>query len=176
VEDQEDFPTGYPLSYSEISHELLLGAAIQKAGMTNPDRYKTDQRLFAGKSFTLVSREGIIVLPKPMTKQPVEWYPNNPDHPSETCTELTIGQHYCFPGMHNLVKVVCSKCASCQLNKKHQLKYGKIPPKDPDVVPWDVLCISLIGLYTIAVDLNGKKKKIILHCLTMMIPRPDGSK
>jgi hypothetical protein len=170
AEDQNDFPTGYPLSYSEIAHETSLDAAIQKARRTKPDRYKTEQRLFAGKSFTLVTREGKIVLPKSLTKRAVEWYHNNLCHPGETRTELTIGQHYCFPGMRNLVKAVCSKCASCQLNKKHQLKYGKIPPKDPDIIPWDVLCIDLIGPYVITVDMNGNKKEIILHCLTMIDP------
>jgi hypothetical protein len=72
--------------------------------------------------------------------------------------------------MRNLVKAVCSKCASCQLNKKHQLKYRKIPPKDPDIILWDVLCIDLIGPYIITVELNGNKKEIILHCLTMIDP------
>jgi hypothetical protein len=52
AEDQEDFPTGYPLSYSEIAHETSLDAAIQKARLTKPDRYKTEQHMFAGKSFT----------------------------------------------------------------------------------------------------------------------------
>jgi hypothetical protein len=31
MEDQEDFPIGYPLSYSEIAHETSLDVAIQKA-------------------------------------------------------------------------------------------------------------------------------------------------
>jgi hypothetical protein len=68
AEDLEDFPTGYPLSYSEIAHKTSLDAAIQKAQLMKPDRYKTEQHLFAGKSFTLVTREGKIVLPKSLTK------------------------------------------------------------------------------------------------------------
>lgn len=104
VEDQEDFPIGCSLSYSEIAHKTSLDAAIWKARLTKPDRYKTEQHLFAGKSFTLVTREGKIVLPKSLTKRAMEWYCNNICHPRETRTELTIGQHYCFPGMRNLVK------------------------------------------------------------------------
>jgi hypothetical protein len=74
--------------------------------------------------------------------------------------------------MCNLVnlKAVCRKCKSCQLNKKHQLKYEKIPPKDPDANLWDVLCIDLIGPYSITVEVQGKKKEIVLHCLTMIDP------
>jgi RNase H-like domain found in reverse transcriptase len=41
ADDQEDFPTGYPLSYSEITHETSLDAFTQKVRMTKPDRYKT---------------------------------------------------------------------------------------------------------------------------------------
>jgi Integrase zinc binding domain len=172
AEDQEDFPIGYPLSYLEIAHETSLDAAIQKAQMTKPDRYKAKQCLFADKSFTLlvVTREGKIVLSKCLTKQAVKWYHNNLYHHSETRTELALGQYYCFPGMCNLVNAVCCKCANCRLNKNHQLKYGKIPPKDPDGTPWDVQCIDLIGPYTITVDLNGEKKEIILHCLITIDP------
>jgi hypothetical protein len=49
AEDLNDFPTGYPLSYSEIAHETSLDAAIQKAVRTKPDRYKNELRMFAGK-------------------------------------------------------------------------------------------------------------------------------
>jgi hypothetical protein len=31
---------------------------------------------------------------------------------------------------------------------------------------WDVLCIDLIGPYTITVELNGNKKEMLLHCQT----------
>jgi RNase H-like domain found in reverse transcriptase len=128
VEDQEDFHTGYPLSYSETAHETSLDAAIQKARLTKPDRYKTEQRLLAGKSFTLVTREGKIVLPKSLTKPAVEWYHNNLCHPRETHTELTIGQHYCFLRMRNLVRQsvanvpAASSIKSISLNtrKSHQ--------------------------------------------------------
>jgi hypothetical protein len=41
AEDEEDFPTAYPLSYSEIAHETSSEAAIQKARMTKPDRHNS---------------------------------------------------------------------------------------------------------------------------------------
>ena len=97
----------------------------------------------------------------------MQWYHAQLCHPGETRTELTMGQHYCWKGMRNTVKQVCSKCESCQLNKKHQLKYGKTPLKDPDIIPWDVLCIDLIGPYPIV---KGQPMKFVLHCLTMIDP------
>ena len=125
--DEEDFPAEYPLSYAEITYEQGKDSDIQKVRIQKPERYVTEQRMFAGKAFQLVTREDKTVLPKSLTKRAVEWYHTQLCHPGETRTELTMGQHYCWKGMRNTVKQVCSKCKSCQLNKKHQLKYGKIP-------------------------------------------------
>ena len=43
-------------------------------------------------------------------------------------------------------------------------KYGKLPPKKPETIPWHTLCIDLIGPYTI----RNSKQEIILHYLTMI--------
>ena len=82
--DEEDFPAEYPLSYAEIAYEQGKDAAIQKIRVQNPERYVTEQRMFAGKAFQLVTREDKIVLPKSLTKRAVEWYHNNLCHPGET--------------------------------------------------------------------------------------------
>ena len=68
--DEEDFPAEYPLSYAEIAHEQDKDRDIQKVRTQKPERYVTEQRMFAGKSFQLVTREGKIVLPKSLTKGP----------------------------------------------------------------------------------------------------------
>ena len=41
------------------------------------------------------------------------------------------------------------KCKICQLSKKKSIKYGKLPPKEAESEPWDVLCVDLIGPYSI---------------------------
>ena len=68
--------------------------------------------------------------------------------------------------MRNTVQRVCGRCHTCQVQKNHMSRLGLLPPKDPEVIPWEKLCINLIGPYTI-----GKgKKEITLHCLTMIDP------
>ena len=42
-----------------------------------------------------------------------------------------------------------NKCPSCQRNKRRIAKYGLLPPKEAEAIPWDKLCIDLIGPYRI---------------------------
>ena len=41
-----------------------------------------------------------------------------------------------------------------------------MPPKSPEIIPWNTLCIDLIGLYKI----GDNKNEVTLHCLTMIDP------
>jgi enoyl reductase-like protein len=67
-------------------------------------------------------------------------------------------------GKRKAVVEVCKKCKQCQLSKL--CKLGKLPPKEPEVIPWETVCINLIGPYTI-----GKgKKETHLHYLTVINP------
>ena len=43
-------------------------------------------------------------------------------------------------------------------NKKH---YGKLPPKEAETIPWDTLCIDLIGKYQFTPKGGGKKFQIL---------------
>ena len=89
-------------------------------------------------------------------------------HPGETRTELTIGQHYTWKGMRKTVQSVCQRCKACQLNKPKLCKLGHLPPKTAEEIPWERLCIDLIGPYTVG---DPKKKNFAtLHCLTMIDP------
>ena len=53
------------------------------------------------------------------------------------------------------------------MTKKHQDKYGKLPMKNPESTPWDVLCVDLIGPYKIK---QKNKENVILWAVTMIDP------
>jgi hemin uptake protein HemP len=55
VEEQTDFSMGNLYGLANIKHETQL---------ESPQHYILEQQMFAGKSFTIVTREGKIVLPK----------------------------------------------------------------------------------------------------------------
>jgi hypothetical protein len=53
------------------------------------------------------------------------------------------------------------------VNKCRNHKYGKLPVKLAITTPWEVLCVDLIGPYT----LKGKNKTVIdFMCITMIDP------
>ena len=65
--------------------------------------------------------------------------------------------------MFNYIRI----CPLCQRNKKRLKKYGFLPPKDAEAIPWDKLCIYLIGPYTIH---RKGRKNLICRCVTMINP------
>jgi hypothetical protein len=53
------------------------------------------------------------------------------------------------------------------VNKCRNHKYGRLPAKLTITTPWEVLCVDLIGPYTI----KGKDKTVLdFTCITMIDP------
>ena len=130
--------------------------------------YSTKSYRFSDKSFDLITRDDKIVIPKSMELEVTEWYHEHLLHPGEKRLELTLRQHYTFIGLGPMTQKVCKACMTCRSLKANHKKYGKLPPKEPEIIPWHTLCIDLIGPYTF-----GKEKKgtnVTLHCLTMIDP------
>jgi hypothetical protein len=50
-----------------------------------------------------------------------------------------------------------STCAICQAQKKQSKKYGLLPEKDAEAMPWDRLCVDLFGPYEIKSKVKGVK-------------------
>jgi hypothetical protein len=48
-------------------------------------------------------------------------------------------------------------CTICQTQKKQSKKYGLLPERDAEAMPWDLLCVDLIGPYNIKSNLKGIK-------------------
>ena len=72
-----------------------------------------------------------------------------------------------WTNMRKTVRSHVKTCRSCQINKKQSTKYGKLPTKLVVTVPWEALCVDLIGPYT----LRGKDgTEIDFMCLTMIDP------
>ena len=86
--------------------------------------------------------------------------------PGNKRLELTLRQHFTFIGLGPLVTRVCKACNVCRSLKASHKKYGKLPPKEPEVIPWHTLCIDLIGPY----EFGKGKDAVKLHCMTMIDP------
>lgn len=58
-------------------------------------------------------------------------------------------------------------CDTCQRFKKQKVKYGKLPPKKAEGTPWQLLCMDLIGPYTVTLK---KNKETTLSAMTFIDP------
>ncbi len=69
--------------------------------------------------------------------------------------------------MRTAIRSITKSCKTCQTNKKRKLKYGHLPAKTVIRIPWEALCVDLIGPYT----LKGKDgSQIDFMALTMIDP------
>jgi len=72
-----------------------------------------------------------------------------------------------WKGMCITIRSITKSCKTCQVNKKRSLKYGHLPSNIVICIPWEALCVDLIGPYT----LKGKDgSSIDFIALTMIDP------
>ena len=135
-----------------MKHQLQDEELMTKAEAK--DGYVLNMYCGGGKQRTLITKEGKIVMPKPLQKRCVDWYHHILCHPGMTRTEQTIRQHFTWKNLRGDVEKACKTCKTCQLSKRKSIKYGKIPIKEAEVEPWKTLCVDFIGPY------NIKTKKI----------------
>jgi hypothetical protein len=67
--------------------------------------------------------------------------------------------------MHTNIRSLTKSCRSCQINKRRSQKYGHLPPKTVYTIPWECLCVDLIGPYTLKGNDNSQ---INFMALTMI--------
>jgi hypothetical protein len=161
----------YPLSFDTIHKEQqkdqeLLQKVSPPALITQPG-FGLLTHNAGGTTYDLISHNSKIVIPRTLQKRVVSWYHNQLCHPGINRTEQTIRQQFTWPRLSKHVQEACSRCDTCQLTKKAKKKYGKLPAKEAEIEPWDVLCVDLIGPYNI--ERKGKKT-LILHAVTMIDP------
>jgi Integrase zinc binding domain len=87
-------------------------------------------------------------------------------HPGQTCTEQTISNTMTWPGLLQDVERFCSTCPVCHLVKKERKKYVLLPPKTAESDPWVMICVDLVGTFTIKTPIKTHS----LLALTMIDP------
>ena len=76
-------------------------------------------------------------------------------------TYRAIAQHFYGKNLHKTVYEICTKCKVYQFLKRNKKQYGKLPPKEAETIPWDTLCLDLIGKYQFIPKEGGKKFQIL---------------
>jgi hypothetical protein len=54
----------------------------------------------------------------------------------------------CGGSMRTTIRSLTKSFKSCQINKRRSQKYGHLPPKIVYTIPWECLCVDLIGPHT----------------------------
>ena len=160
-------PEVMPVSFASIEKAQAKDKALQKQAKNESNEITI--RSFHGgeKVHELLCLKEKIIVPKPLQKRIVEWYHGTLVHPGETRTEQTIRQHFYWKNLRDHVHDVISKCPTCQTAKRQKKKYGHLPPKEAEGMPWEKLCVDLIGPYKFE---RPGKKTLSLWCITMIDP------
>ncbi len=114
----------------------------------------------------LITYKDKVYVPEPLRKRIAEWYHEYLCHPGQTRTEETIRLAFTWPTLRKTVKRYCRTCKLCQKNKKPVKKYGHLPPREPDTIPWSRVDVDLVGPYTV----KTPTKTHVLRALTMIDP------
>ena len=88
-------------------------------------------------------------MPKILQKYVVNWYHTYLLHPGKVRIEATISHHYYWPQLRGDICTHIKVCKTCHKNKKKTLKYVKLPAKEAEAIPWDILSVDIIGPYEI---------------------------
>ena len=66
--------------------------------------------------------------------------------------EAKICQHLYWPSIRNSAQKEVSNCDTFQRTRWSNKKYGKLPAKSDDEIPWNTLYVYLIGPYMIRIN------------------------
>ena len=107
-----------------------------------------------------------IALPPRMMNRVIHWYHIVLGHCGSTRLYQTISTTFHCIGL----KTRCDKykCHNCQVNKTTGPGYGKLPPRQAPLMPWDEVHVDLIGPWTIMFADN--KRSVSFMALTCIDP------
>ena len=88
-------------------------------------------------------------------------------HPGLDRTEAMIHQHLYWTGIRDVFLKEVIEYDVCQRTEHSPSKYGVLPPKLEEELPWNKLCVDLIGPYKIC---RKVRDRIIFKFVTMMDP------
>ena len=69
--------------------------------------------------------------------------------------------------MREQITTFVKACPTCQKNKRKHAQYGHLPPKTAEAIPWDRMCIDLIGPYKIW---HKGQPNLTCRCITIIDP------
>ena len=152
----------FPLSPRVVSKYQLKDIELQDKAINDPKTYV--RTIIEGTN--VITKNGKIVIPIPLQERLVEAYHELLQHPGETRMEATIRHVFDWKGLRETVHQFCKTCHICQLTKKQRKKYGYVPAREADIIPWKRVNVDVIGPYTIRTPTKTHQ----LYAMTMIDP------
>jgi hypothetical protein len=157
----------YPLTLTEIAEEQRKDRELKVYFKKNAKMPLKDISLHLIQDTKVLCKNGKLITPTSLRHRAVSWYHHYLQHPGHLRLEEKMRSMMYWKGMRATIRRYIKTCRSCQVNKRHSQKYGHLPLKLVITAPWKVLCVDLIGPYT----LKGKDgSSIDFMCLTIIDP------
>ena len=156
----------YPVTVSEIATNQRLDKTLKTFFTKEDPKGRITCKVIDDVDILIYDNKRMCV-PASLTDRVVQWYHHYLQHPGHTRLEETLKSVMYWHSMRTQIRKYTSKCVRCQKGKKTTRKYGSVPAKIAETVPWKSVCVDLIGPYT----LKGQDGTIIdFMCLTMIDP------
>ena len=167
VKDEDEI---YPETVSEIAAAQQEHRLYKKYFKDEPfkDKNPLMSLKIISETKVLVYKDKRLVIPtKNIQSRILQWYHHYLQHPDKNRLEMTIAAIMWWLGMRPRMRKHVKTCERCQLGKRCKRKYGHLLPKIVQVIPWNQVCVDLIGPYTI----KTKDKTIMdFMCLIIIYP------
>ncbi len=110
----------------------------------------------------VLCKNGKLIIPASLWHRAVAWYHHYLQHPGHSRLKETMRSVMYWKGMCVTIWRYIKSCRSCQVNKRHSLKYGHVPLKLVITTPWRALFVDLVGPYTL---LMAKTGQVLTSCV-----------
>ncbi|MGH7973972.1 MAG: hypothetical protein ACREBR_00500 [bacterium] len=155
-------PVVFPMSWKNIErHQQADPVVLRELNTDNSVTAKIFGR------YTVIHYKDKVYLPEVLVTPIVEWYHDFLCHPGMSRELITMNQHFWAPSLRTIVDNFVSTCRACQEQKKPSKRYGLLPLKEAEIIPWHAICVDLIGPWKIT---DGTNSTYYLNALTIIDP------
>ena len=145
--DIEELPEGnFPMNLKFIAKHQREGPSII-ATYQDGIYHKGYFNGFSNIDLNLIKCKGRIFITSKLQSYVLHWYHKYLLHPGMDRMEETIHQHLYWPYIRDVVQKEVTNCDTFQHKKRSNKKYGRLTAKVSEEIPWNKLCVDLIGTY-----------------------------
>jgi hypothetical protein len=126
----------YPFTTIEIAEAQCKDQELKVYYKKNVIMPKKDICLQLVEATIVLCKNGKLIIPTSLQHRAVAWYHHYLQHPGHSHLKETIRSAMYWKGMRTTIRRYFKSCRSCQVNKRHSLKYGHVPSKLVIRTPW----------------------------------------